>query len=219
MNALTIRHLLIDMKPPLVRHWNGGEVFLSAFFDALSMSFPVGEQFFIDSLREGMAQLPADQKPAWAREIQGFVGQEAIPVGAKFWKDNTKAPTGLKKSDAVNLTDAIAILKMIVGLNVNSNNTPLSPSQAIAADFDQSGDVGLTDAIGVLKMVVGLTAPSPTWKYYDETKLTSAYSASESLNPKAWTSTAVISDTDTVASSVKLIGVLTGDVDGSWTGV
>ena len=77
MNALTIRHLLIDMKPPLVRHWNGGEVFLSAFFDALSMSFPVGEQFFIDSLREGMAQLPADQKPAWAREIQGFVGQEA----------------------------------------------------------------------------------------------------------------------------------------------
>jgi len=151
--------------------------------------------------------------------IANFVGQEVVPVGAKFWKDNTKAPTGLKKSDAVNLTDAIAILKMIVGLNVNSNNTPLSPSQAIAADFDQSGDVGLTDAIGVLKMVVGLTAPSPTWKYYDETKLTNAYTATQSLNPKAWTSTAVISDTDTVASSVKLIGVLTGDVDGSWTGV
>jgi Ca2+-binding RTX toxin-like protein len=151
--------------------------------------------------------------------IANFVGQEVVPVGAKFWKDNTKAPTGLKKSDAVNLTEEIAILKMIVGLNVNSNNTPLSPSQAIAADFDQSGDVGLTDAIGVLKMVVGLTAPSPTWKYYDETKLTNAYTATQSLNPKAWTSTAVISDTDTVASSVKLIGVLTGDVDGSWTGV
>ena len=151
--------------------------------------------------------------------ITSFVGQEAVPVGAKFWKDNTKAPTGLKKSDAVNLTDAIAILKMIVGLNVNSNNTPLLPSQAIAADFDQSGDVGLTDAIGVLKMVVGLTAPLPTWKYYDEAKLTNAYTATQSLNPKAWTSTAAISDTDTVASSVKLIGVLTGDVDGSWTGV
>ena len=77
MNALTIRHLLIDMKPPLARHWNGGEVFLSAFFDALSMSFPVGEQFFIDSLRDGLTQLPAEQKTAWAREIQGFVGQEA----------------------------------------------------------------------------------------------------------------------------------------------
>jgi len=137
----------------------------------------------------------------------------------KFWKDSTKAPTDTKKADAVNLTDAIAILKMIVGLNVNSNNTPLSPYQAIAADFDQSGDVGLTDAIGVLKMVVGLSAPAPAWKYYDDTKLASAYTSAQSLNPKGWTTTAVISDVGSADSSVKLIGVLTGDVDGSWTGV
>jgi hypothetical protein len=105
---------------------------------------------------------------------------------------------------------------MIVGLNVNSNNTALSPYQAIAADFDQSGDVGLTDAIGVLKMVVGLSAPTPTWKYYDDTKLNSTYTSAQSLNPKNWTTTAVISDTGTADSSVKLVGVLTGDVDGSW---
>ena len=141
------------------------------------------------------------------------------PPAAKFWKDNTKAPTETKKADAVNLTDAIAILKMIVGLNVNSNNTPLSPYQAIAADFDQSGDVGLTDAIGVLKMVVGLTAPTPTWKYYDDTQLNSAYTSAQSLNPKGWTSAAAISDISTASSSVTLVGVLTGDVDGSWTGV
>ena len=140
-------------------------------------------------------------------------------ASAKFWKDNAKAPTATKKADAVNLTDAIAILKMIVGLNVNSNNTALSPYQAIAADFDQSGDVGLTDAIGVLKMVVGLSAPTPTWKYYDDTKLASAYTSAQSLNPKGWTTTAAISDTGTADSSVKLVGVLTGDVDGSWTGV
>jgi hypothetical protein len=146
-------------------------------------------------------------------------GGEKDPAVAKFWKDNTKAPTDNKKADAVNLTDAIAILKMIVGLNVNSNNTPLSPYQAIAADFDQSGDVGLTDAIGVLKMVVGLSAPTPTWKYYDDTKLASAYTSTQSLNPKSWTNTAVITDTGTADSSVKLVGVLTGDVDGSWTGV
>jgi hypothetical protein len=140
----------------------------------------------------------------------------APPLGTKFWKDSTKIPTEIKKADAVNLTDAIAILKMIVGLSVNSNNTPLSPYQAIAADFDQSGDVGLTDAIGVLKMVVGLSAPTPTWKCYDDTKLASAYTSAQSLNPKGWTTTAVISDTGTADSSVKLIGVLTGDVDGSW---
>jgi len=140
----------------------------------------------------------------------------AVP---KFWKDTTKTPSEGGKTNAVNLTDAIAILKMIVGLNVNSNNTALSPYQAIAADFDQSGDVGLTDAIGVLKMVVGLSAPTPTWKYYDDTQLTSAYTSVQSLNPKNWTSAAAISDISTTSASVTLVGVLTGDVDGSWTGV
>jgi hypothetical protein len=150
--------------------------------------------------------------------IASFSGGASTSTTAKFWKDNTKAPTDNKKTDAVNLTDAIAILKMIVGLNVNSNNTALSPYQAIAADFDQSGDVGLTDAIGVLKMVVGLSAPTPTWKYYDDTKLASAYTSAQSLNPKGWTTTAVMSDTGTADGSVKLVGVLTGDVDGSWVG-
>ena len=151
--------------------------------------------------------------------ISSFSSGTGTSTSAKFWKDNTKAPTDTKKADAVNLTDAIAILKMIVGLNVNSNNTALSPYQAIAADFDQDGSVGLTDVIGVLKMVVGLSAPTPTWKYYDDTKLASAYTSAQSLNPKGWTSTAVISDTGTADSGVKLVGVLTGDVDGSWTGV
>ena len=136
-----------------------------------------------------------------------------------FWKDTTKTPSDSGKTNAVNLTDAIAILKMIVGLNVNSNNTALSPYQAIAADFDQSGDVGLTDAIGVLKMVVGLSAPTPTWKYYDDTQLNSAYTSAQSLNPKGWTSAAAISDISTTSASVTLVGVLTGDVDGSWAGV
>jgi hypothetical protein len=141
--------------------------------------------------------------------ISSFVSAgTGTSISAKFWKDNTKAPTDTKKTDAVNLTDAIAILKMIVGLNVNSNNTPLSPYQAIAADFDQSGDVGLTDAIGVLKMVVGLSAPTPTWKYYDDTKLASTYTSAQSLNPKNWTTTAVISDTGIADSSVKLVGAL-----------
>ena len=79
--------------------------------------------------------------------------------------------------------------------------------------------MGLTDVIGVLKMVVGLSAPTPSWKYYDDAKLASAYTSTQSLNPKGWTTTAVISNTGTADSSVKLVGVLTGDVDGSWTGV
>jgi len=148
----------------------------------------------------------------------GAVTDSTAPAVAKFWKNNALTPSETKKTEAVNLTDAIAILKMIVGLNVNSINVPLSPYQAIAADFDQNGAVELSDAIGVLKMVVGLNAPSPAWKYFDDEKLTLAYSASQSLSPKSWTATSAVADASSVNEGVKLVGVLTGDVDGSWLG-
>jgi methionine-rich copper-binding protein CopC len=147
---------------------------------------------------------------------QGDGGQTNI--AAKFWKDAGKTPSETNKSGAVNLTDAISILKMIVGLSVNANAAPLSPYQAVAADFDQSGSVDLTDAIGVLKMVVGLNAPAPTWKYFDDAKLASAYNATQSLNHKAWSAGAVMGASTTTDTTVKLVGVLTGDVDGSWAG-
>jgi len=76
MTTLTIRRLLVDLDTPLPRHW-AGDAFTTAFFNALSMSFPVGEQLFIDSIRKGMAQLPEAQRQAHAIEVQGFIGQEA----------------------------------------------------------------------------------------------------------------------------------------------
>jgi hypothetical protein len=138
---------------------------------------------------------------------------------AQFWRDAAKAPSDLKKPAAVDLNDAIAILKMIVGLPVNSNGTPLSAYQAVAADFDQTGEVNLTDAIGVLKMIVGLAAPAPQWKYFDDAKLAASYKPADVLKPKAWLGDAALADISAVAADVKLVGVLAGDVDGSWTGV
>ena len=41
------------------------------------MSFPVGEQFFIDSVRAALKALPAAQQERFAAEVQGFIGQEA----------------------------------------------------------------------------------------------------------------------------------------------
>lgn len=73
----TVRRLLVDLDTPFERHWCDGDPFLSAFFNALSMSFPFGEQFFIDSVRAGMAVLPVEQVQAMRAEVQGFVGQEA----------------------------------------------------------------------------------------------------------------------------------------------
>lgn len=77
MTTLTVRRLLIDLKTPFTPDWCGGDAFLSAFFNALSMSFPVGEQFFIDAVRGGLAALPPEAQERWLTEVQGFVGQEA----------------------------------------------------------------------------------------------------------------------------------------------
>lgn len=77
MTELVVRRLLIDLETPIERHWCGGDAFRSAFFNALSMSFPVGEQFFIDSVRNGFKALPAERQAHFKDEVQGFVGQEA----------------------------------------------------------------------------------------------------------------------------------------------
>lgn len=77
MTQLTVRRLLIDLEAPVPRHWCGGDAFLTAWFNALSMSFPVGEQFFLDSVRRGFKALPPEQRARWDAEVKGFVGQEA----------------------------------------------------------------------------------------------------------------------------------------------
>lgn len=77
MNTLVVRRLLIDLETPLPRHWCAGDAFRTAFFNALSMSFPVGEQFFMDSVRNGLKAMPASQQDKFKAEVQGFIGQEA----------------------------------------------------------------------------------------------------------------------------------------------
>ncbi len=118
-------------------------------------------------------------------------------------------------SQAVNLQDAIAILKMIVGLDVNGTGKPLSPYQAYAADFNGNGKVELSDAIAVLKHVVGLDAPTPQWVFFNEADTTVPTKAS--LTPGT---VPVLSADLTGAGAVHvgLVGVLLGDVDGSYAG-
>jgi uncharacterized protein len=77
MTDLVVRRLLIDLKAEFPRRWVGGDAFRSAFLNALSMSFPVGEQFFIDSVREGLQHLPEAERARFEAEVKGFVGQEA----------------------------------------------------------------------------------------------------------------------------------------------
>jgi predicted metal-dependent hydrolase len=75
MSTLTVRKLNIDLSRGFARHWMGGDVYRTAFMNALSMSFPLGEQMFIDSVRAVPADTIAD--PALRAEVKDFIGQEA----------------------------------------------------------------------------------------------------------------------------------------------
>lgn len=57
------------------RHWFGGDPLLTHFLNALSLTFPDGERFFVDSVR---AFRDAVKDPARQQEISGFIGQEAM---------------------------------------------------------------------------------------------------------------------------------------------
>ncbi len=77
MTDLIVRRLLVDMEHPIPRHWCAGDAFRTAFMNALSMSFPVGEQFFIDAVRDGLKALPPEKQARFDQEVRGFIGQEA----------------------------------------------------------------------------------------------------------------------------------------------
>lgn len=94
-------------------------------------------------------------------------------------------------SSGVNISDAVAILKHIVGIE------SVSGSAAVAADVDQSGSVNITDAVEVLKMIVGLTSTA---------KLLAIDSSGES-------------DLTIASGTVDLTAVVLGDVDGSYADI
>jgi len=77
MSDLVVRRLLVDLSRPFDRRWNGGDAFRSAFFNALSMSFVVGEQYFIDSLKKALPLMSQEDRKRLEPAVRGFVGQEA----------------------------------------------------------------------------------------------------------------------------------------------
>lgn len=55
--------------------WIPGEAFRSQLMNAFSLTFPIGEKFFINSVR---AALPELRDPALREEVEKFIAQEAI---------------------------------------------------------------------------------------------------------------------------------------------
>ena len=70
------RNVELDLDPTVVpRDWYDGDPFVSSHLDALSLLFPEGERFFVDSVKQ-LRHLVDD--PDLQRRIAGFIGQEAM---------------------------------------------------------------------------------------------------------------------------------------------
>jgi hypothetical protein len=61
------------------------------------------------------------------------VFKTANSAGPHFWKNPLLTPAATGQKAAIDLNDAIAVLKMVVGLPVNSDGSGASAAQAIAA--------------------------------------------------------------------------------------
>src|SRR3982750_88391 len=72
--AITPRDRRFGRSAATPRLWHGGRVEATAIYNALSATFPVGEAFFVESVRSFRDGAPAKL----AEEIKGFTTQEAI---------------------------------------------------------------------------------------------------------------------------------------------
>lgn len=70
---ITPREPYFDISESLARDWHGDDAFKTAYFNAFSITFPVGEKFFIDAVRSFEGEL-ADRR--LQDNVRGFIGQE-----------------------------------------------------------------------------------------------------------------------------------------------
>ena len=133
----------------------------------------------------------------------------------------------------VTSSDALAALKIAVGINPNIDPdgggprqpVPVSPYQFIAADINRDGRVTSADALEILKNAVNLpTAISSEWVFVpegysfwddDTDEGRGAYSVdNESISQIPSSISLTVSN----AGSANFVALRLGDVDGSWEG-
>lgn len=81
---MTKDHKSVEIKPrerldfqlnkELPRFWHGGDPYKTRFFDAMSLTFPIGERYFISTVRAYRDEIT---DPKLAAEVKDFIRQEA----------------------------------------------------------------------------------------------------------------------------------------------
>jgi uncharacterized delta-60 repeat protein len=128
--------------------------------------------------------------------------------------------TSTETGRVISAADALAALKLAVGINPNSVGLDTSPYQFIAADVNQDGRVSAADALSILKMAVGLSgAPGREWLFVNEnTDFFDEVEGKYSINRSDVDWETINNDVASRESTDSLVAVLKGDVNGSWEG-
>ncbi|MFZ9627080.1 MAG: cadherin-like domain-containing protein, partial [Burkholderiaceae bacterium] len=125
---------------------------------------------------------------------------------------------------AVSAADVLAALKIAHGRNANADPdgpealtaAAPSPHQLLSSDLDRDGRVSTADARAILRDAISTTPESAAavrWIFFDQAQNLSPASRSNLPSPDPIVAEASLS------TDVRLIGILLGDVDGSWTPV
>lgn len=69
------RDLHFDLEDVDIRNWHPAGRHVSHFYNALSLTFPDGERFFIDTVRHYQDRITS---PQLAADVRAFIGQEAM---------------------------------------------------------------------------------------------------------------------------------------------
>jgi hypothetical protein len=70
-----VRDLVFEIDGYVPRYWHGGRRAVTLFFDGLSLFFPPGERFFIDSVRAFRDHI---DDPELLARVRAFCGQEGV---------------------------------------------------------------------------------------------------------------------------------------------
>jgi hypothetical protein len=151
-----------------------------------------------------------DQQTAATDTGGGEYGYSGLIEGS-YTLESSRSVVAVTDNPAVKINDALAALKIAYGINPNGT-APVSNYQFLASDINKNGLVQISDALNILKLAYNLPATSSKeWVIVDD----SVGSQVMNRNSVDWSGVAVNVTLDQ-DQGVHLIGVLTGDVDGSW---
>ncbi|MEQ9520275.1 MAG: metal-dependent hydrolase [Parvibaculum sp.] len=92
-NKITPRDPHFSFNTDLPVNWHSGNPAISHFYNGLSLTFPEGERFFVDSVRHFRDQIT---DPKLLEDVRGFSGQETIHSREHVAYNKFLAAKGLK---------------------------------------------------------------------------------------------------------------------------